>query len=222
MSDETHEGATERVTPAESREPLWLASGLVLRQGASAIILTLVLTVVTGLLYPLVTGGLAQALFPAQANGSIVSDQSGVAIGSELIGQQFTQARYFQSRPSAAGDKGYDATSSGASNLGPTNPRLVKAVEDRAAAYRRENGLSASEPIPPDAVTASGSGLDPDVSPANALLQVHRVAVARGLADSDVGMLVEQHVEGRALGIFGEPRVNVLDLNLALDQPGHH
>jgi K+-transporting ATPase ATPase C chain len=181
-----------------------------------------VLTVVTGLFYPLVTGGAAQLLFPAQANGSLVVDQNGAVIGSELIGQQFTEARYFHPRPSAAGDKGYDATSSGGSNLGPTNPNLVKVVQERAVAYRQENGLGANEPIPADAVTASGSGLDPDISPANAFLQAHRVAVTRGVADSEIRALVVRSVEGRTVGILGEPRVNVLSLNLALDQTTRH
>jgi K+-transporting ATPase ATPase C chain len=221
MSDQTDRSETPVATMAA---PSLLSRGgqVIAQQSPTAILLTLVLTVVTGLLFPVVTGGVAQVLFRTQANGSLVVDQSRAAIGSELIGQQFTEARYFHPRPSAAGDKGYDATSSGGSNLGPTNPNLIKAVQDRAAAYRQENRLAVNEPIPADAVTVSASGLDPDISPANAFLQVHRVAVARGLADSDVRALVLRNMEGRTFGILGEPRVNVLSLNLALDQASRH
>lgn len=192
--------------------------GYFVRQVGRAIVLTLVLTVATGVLYPLVLGGIAQVLFQTQSNGSLVTRADGSAIGSTLIGQQFTSPRYFHPRPSAAGDKGYDATASGGSNLGPTNANLVKTVADRAAAYRTENGLSPSEPIPGDAVTASGSGLDPQISPEDAFLQTARVAMARGRTASEIRSLVEAHVEGRTLGVLGEPRVNVLELNLALDQ----
>jgi K+-transporting ATPase ATPase C chain len=178
----------------------------------------MLLTVLTGCVYPLVTGGIAQIVLPIQSNGSLVTRSDGSVVGSNLIGQQFAGPAYFHPRPSAAGDKGYDATSSGGSNLGPTNASLVKAVQDRAAAYRQENGLSASTPIPVDAVTASGSGLDPDISPADALLQAHRVALARGRTDGEIQTIVERHVEGRTLGILGEPRVNVLQLNLDVDQ----
>jgi potassium-transporting ATPase KdpC subunit len=217
MSNQMNRMTTENATTVSPVSP---ESGgrMVVRQAATGIILTLVLTLVSGLLYPLVTGGFAQVLFPTQANGSLVVDRNGAPIGSELIGQQFTQAKYFHPRPSAAGDKGYDATSSSASNLGPTNASLVKAVQDRATAYRQENLLSPNEALPPDAVTSSGSGLDPEISPANAVLQSHRIALARSLSDAPVRALVEQNIEGRDLGIFGEPRVNVLKLNLALDR----
>lgn len=188
------------------------------RQLASGIVILLVLTLVTGGIFPLLTAGIAQVLLPGQANGSLLYARDGTVIGSELIGQQFTAPRYFHPRPSAAGDKGYDALSSGGSNLGPTNKKLADAVQANAAAYRQENGLAPDVPVPVDAVTASGSGLDPEISPANALLQVPRVAKARNLPVDQVRTLVEQHVAGRTLGILGEPRVNVLELNLALDQ----
>jgi K+-transporting ATPase ATPase C chain len=180
--------------------------------------ITAVLTVLTGLAFPLVTGALAQVLFPRTANGSLVRAPDGTIEGSALIGQQFTRPEYFHPRPSAAGDQGYDATSSGGTNLGPTNAKLVNATVTNAKAYRQENGLGNEVPLPADAVTASGSGLDPDISPANALLQAPRVARARGVAPATVVGLVQSHVVGRDLGILGEPRVNVLELNLALDQ----
>jgi K+-transporting ATPase ATPase C chain len=161
--------------------------------------------------------GLGQVLFPNQANGSLVRDSSGNVIGSALLAQGFTQPQYFHPRPSAAGTDGYDPTSSGASNLGPTSQKLIDSVRDRADAYRSENGLAADAQVPVDAVTASASGLDPDISPANALLQVGRVASARGLSADQVRNLVNQYTEGRTLFILGEPRVNVLKLNLALD-----
>jgi len=183
----------------------------------TAVLMTMVLTILLGIVYPLVMTGLGQVLFPSQANGSLVRDSSGNVIGSALLGQNFTQPKYFHPRPSAAGSDGYDATSSGGSNLGPTNQKLIDAVKDRMAAYRDENRLAADAPVPVDAVTASASGLDPDISPANALLQVSRVAQARGIPEDQVRALVNRYTEGRTLGILGEPRVNVLKLNLALD-----
>lgn len=187
------------------------------RQTRNAVLMLVVLTVLLGLIYPIVMTGIAQLLFPYQANGSLVKDSSGKVIGSALIGQNFADPKYFHPRPSAAGQNGYDAAASGGSNLGPTNQKLIDAVKDRATTYREENGLAADAQVPADAVTASASGLDPDISPANAHIQVARVAKARGLSDAQVKALVDEHTQGRTLWIFGEPRVNVLELNLALD-----
>jgi K+-transporting ATPase ATPase C chain len=176
----------------------------------------LVFTVVFGLAYPLVLTGVAQALFRHEANGSLVR-RGGHVVGSSLLGQSFTEPKYFHPRRSAAGS-GYDGAASGASNLGPTNPDLLKAVAERVAAYRSENGLAADARVPVDAVTASGSGLDPDISVANARLQAARVARARGIAVGRVLTLVERHTNPRAWGFLGERTVNVLGLNLALDR----
>jgi K+-transporting ATPase ATPase C chain len=187
------------------------------KQLAPAIVILLVLTVVLGLVYPLAVTAIAQAAFHGGANGSIV-EVDGSAVGSSLIGQRFSEPSYFHPRPSAAGEEGYDAQASGASNLGPTNPDLLDAVDERAAAYRAENGLAATDEVPVDAVTASGSGLDPHISVANARLQAPRVAVARAMDVDEVLALVEQHTENRSLGIFGENGVNVLELNLAVDE----
>lgn len=189
----------------------------IVRQARTAVLMIIAITVVTGFIYPVVMTGLAQVLFPDQANGSLVRDSSGNVIGSALIGQNFTYPKYFHPRPSAAGKDGYDATNSGGSNLGPTNQKLIDAVRQRAIAYRQENGLAPDAQVPVDAVTASASGLDPDISPANAYLQAARVAKARGLPESQVKMLIDHHTQGRTLGILGEPRVNVLELNMALD-----
>jgi K+-transporting ATPase ATPase C chain len=183
----------------------------------TALLMTVVLTVFLGIVYPLVMTGIAQVIFPSQANGSLVRGSSGDVIGSAILAQKFIQPRYFHPRPSAAGAGGYDATASGGSNLGPTNQKLIDTVQQRTDAYRAENGLASDAPVPVDAVTASASGLDPDISPANALLQVHRVATARGLSDDQVRSLVNQYAEGRTLFVLGEPRVNVLKLNMALD-----
>ncbi|MFZ7088786.1 potassium-transporting ATPase subunit KdpC [Curtobacterium sp. RRHDQ10] len=182
-----------------------------------AIRLAVLSTVVLGVAYPLAVTGVGQLAFPHQASGSMVSS-GGSVVGSSLIGQSFTgrsAARWFQSRPSAAGEHGYDAAASSGSNLGPSNPELRKAIEERRAAVAAADGVPASS-VPVDAVTASGSGLDPDISPAYALLQVDRVAAARGLSDAAVRSLVDEHTQGRQLGFLGEPRVNVLELNLAL------
>jgi potassium-transporting ATPase KdpC subunit len=186
----------------------------------SAILMTVVLTVLLGIVYPLVMTGISQVLFASQANGSLVRDGSGTVVGSALLAQGFSKPEYFHPRPSAAGSNGYDATSSGGSNLGPTNQKLIDSVKDRAVAYRQENGLADGAPVPVDAVTQSASGLDPDISPANALIQAARVARARNLPENEVRALVNQNTEGRTLFILGEPRVNVLRLNLALDA-GH-
>ena len=186
------------------------------RQLLPALRLLAVVTVLVGIAYPLFITGVAQVVFPDQAGGSIVT-VDGQGVGSSLVGQVFTGDEYFESRPSAAGD-GYDATSSGASNLGPSNPDLLAAVEERAVAYRERNGLAAGAEVPVDAVTASGSGLDPHISVANARLQAERVAVARDLPIDDVLALVDEHIDGRTLGFLGEEGVHVLELNLALDQ----
>lgn len=186
------------------------------RQLVPAILILLVFTVLTGLVYPLAVTGVAQVAFPNRADGSLV-EKNGTVIGSKLIGQNFTAPRYFQPRPSAAGDGGYDGMSSSPSNLGPTNPVLIRDVQERVAEYRRVNGVPRSVPVPVDAVTASGSGLDPDISPANARLQAPRVARARGLPLRAVMEAVDDHTDGRSLGFLGERGVNVLELNLALD-----
>jgi len=181
----------------------------------SAVMLTLVITVLTGLVYPLVVTGLSQVLFPHRANGSLI-ESNGKVVGSELIGQKFTRPEYFHGRPSAAGD-GYDAANSGGTNFGPTNQALVNRVRDDVKKFRQENPTY-SGPIPADLLTTSASGLDPHISPASAFAQVDRVAKARGVAADAVRRTVEQRVEGRQFGIFGEPRVNVLALNLDLDK----
>jgi K+-transporting ATPase ATPase C chain len=173
------------------------------------------LTVATGVIVPLVLTVLAQFLLPSQSNGSLIPRGSRV-IGSDLIAQKFTAPGYFHPRPSAAGD-GYDAINSGGSNLGPTNPKLREDVQQLADEYRRMNDLAPEAAIPIDAVTRSGSGLDPHISPANAALQVPRIAKARGLSEEQVRRLVDEHTQGRQLGFLGEPRVSVLALNLALD-----
>jgi K+-transporting ATPase ATPase C chain len=183
----------------------------------TAVLLTIVLTVLLGIVYPLLMTGLSQVLFPNQANGSLIRHSSGAVIGSALLGQNFTQPQYFHPRPSAAGTDGYDATASGGSNLAPTNQKLIDNVIDRSAAYREENGLADDAPVPVDAVTTSASGLDPDISPANALIQAGRVAKARGISKDQVRAMVNQYTGGRMLFVLGEPRVNVLRLNLALD-----
>jgi K+-transporting ATPase ATPase C chain len=188
----------------------------IVRQLRPALVAIGFFTLLTGILYPLAMTGVAQVLFPDQANGSLVRDGERI-IGSRLIGQAFDGPAYFRPRPSAAGD-GYDGSSSSGSNLGPTSAELIAAVEDRIAAYREENGLAADALVPVDAVTASGSGLDPHISIANARLQAQRVADARNIGVEEVLSLVDQHTDGRLLGVLGEPVVNVLELNLALDE----
>lgn len=177
--------------------------------------MTLVLTVLTGLLYPGIVTVLAQTLFHQKANGSLIT-RDGHVIGSRLIGQNFAAPGYFHARPSAAGANGYDAAASSGSNLGPTNPDLAKRIDKDAAAYRTANSVQGT--LPSDAVTASGSGLDPDISPANAFLQVGRVARSRHCSQQKLEALVYSHIQRRDLVLFGEPRVNVLELNLAVDQ----
>ena len=183
----------------------------------SAVMATLLLTLVCCGLYPLAVWGLAQLAFPHQANGSLITSPDGTVRGSELLGQNFTAAKYFHPRPSAAGN-GYDAASSGGSNLGPTSQKLNDAIKERIAAYRAGNGLKDTDAIPADAITASASGLDPHISLRNAELQLARVAKARNLSVDQVRGLVQQHTDAANLGILGEPGVNVLKLNLALDQ----
>lgn len=195
------------------------------RQLVTGLLMTVCLTVLLGLVYPLAVWGVSQLAFHGRANGSYVEDASGAVVGSSLIGQSFADAdgkpiaKYFQPRPSAAGD-GYDPSASSASNLGPGNPDLLDAVTTRAADFRSQNGLAVDAAVPIDAVTASGSGLDPHISVANAKLQAARVAQARGL---DVGVVlaaVDRHTSGRQWGILGEKTVNVLELNLDLDRRG--
>ncbi len=180
-----------------------------------AIVSLVLLSVVTGLVYPAIVTGIAQVVFPRQANGSLIF-RDGKAVGSALIGQPFDDPKYFWPRPSATSPFANNAGASSGSNLSPTNPDLVKAVQGRVEALRAADPGNKA-PVPVDLVTASGSGLDPHISPAAALYQVPRVAKARKLAPQAVQRLVEQHTEGRFLGILGEPRVNVLELNLALD-----
>jgi len=192
------------------------------RQLLTGLLMTITLTVLLGLVYPFVMTGIAQVAFHDRANGSFV-EEHGKVVGSSLIGQSFVlkdgspDPKYFQPRPSAAGD-GYDAMSSGGSNDGPSSPTLLDDVSERIKSYRELNGLSPSAPVPVDAVTASGSGLDPDISVANARLQAARVARARDRPESRVLTLVAAHTDDRQLGFLGEKTVNVLDLNLALDQ----
>jgi K+-transporting ATPase ATPase C chain len=180
-----------------------------------ALVLFALLTALTGLVYPAVTTGVAQLLFPHRANGSLIV-RDGHVVGSELIGQPFSDPAYFWSRPSATGPVPYNAGASSGSNLGPTNPALADAVTQRVAALRAADPTQTA-PVPVDLVTASGSGLDPHISPAAAAYQVSRVAGARGRTAQEIQALVDRHTEGRALGLIGEPRVNVLLLNLALD-----
>ncbi len=181
-----------------------------------SLLLTLVFAVLLCGAYPLVVWAGGQALFAAKANGSLVADKDGTIRGSTLLAQNFSSDKYFQPRPSAAGT-GYDATSSGGTNYGPTSQKLDDSIKAAVAAYRTSNGLSGDAEVPADAVTSSASGLDPHISVANALLQAPRVAKARGLPVDKVKALLEANVEGRDLGLFGEPGVNVLRLNIALD-----
>ena len=212
--NESDECADSPVSPHASQAKLG-------EQLRPAILSVLVLTVLTGCAFPLLLFVIARPLFPRQVRGSLIR-REGVVIGFELMGQEFTKPEYFQPRPSAAGS-GYDGTASGGTNLGPNNPKLMNGSTDfpgirqLAEAYRRRNGLAADAAIPIDAVTRSASGLDPHISLANALLQVPRVARARGLREEVVRRLVTDHLEGRQLGFLGNPRVSVLELNLALD-----
>jgi potassium-transporting ATPase KdpC subunit len=178
--------------------------------------MTLMLTILTGLLYPGLVTGICQVIFPNQANGSLIV-KNGHVIGSALIGQSFTRREYFQPRPSAAGNDGYDPTASGGSNLGPTSQKLADRVKSSIAQFRKDNP-DFTGPIPADLVTASGSGLDPQLSPASISAQAPRVAVARGISINQIQQLASEFTEGRELGFLGEPRVNVMRLNIALDE----
>src|SRR5260370_34766145 len=181
-----------------------------------ALLVTLMLAVVGCGLYPLVVFGIAQTFFRGQANGSLIVDASGTVRGSKLLAQGFSAGKYFHPRPSAAGN-GYDATSSGGSNLGPTSKKLADGIAQNVADYRTQNGLATNAPVPADAVTASGSGLDPTISARNAQLQAPRVAQARGLSEQRIPELTNQYSDQPDWGLLGEPGVNVLKLNLALD-----
>jgi K+-transporting ATPase ATPase C chain len=181
-----------------------------------AVIGTVVLAAVCCGLYPFIVFGIGQLAFPDKANGSLILAKDGTVRGSKLLGQCFSDPKYFHPRPSAAGN-GYDAAGSSGSNLGPTSQKLADAVKDRIAAYRAENGMGKNDLVPADAATASGSGLDPHISPRNAELQIPRVARARALSEEKVRELVTQNTAGRDLGILGDPGVNVVELNLALD-----
>jgi potassium-transporting ATPase KdpC subunit len=179
-----------------------------------AVLMTIATTVLLGILYPLLVTGIAQLIFPKQANGQLIRGKDGVVVGSRLIGQPFSGPGYFHSRPSAAGTAGYDATASGGSNLGPTNAQLVARVNGDVAKLQAENP---GTPVPVDLVTTSGSGLDPDITPAAAEFQIRRVASERKIPEAEVARLVVQNSENRQWGFLGEPRVHVLELNIALD-----
>jgi K+-transporting ATPase ATPase C chain len=206
--DETYE-------PSSSTKPAYLTVQLAAQLRPAALGLVL-LTLITGAAYPAILLGVGRAVFPEQAGGSLVY-RGGAVVGSRLIGQAFSRPEYFQPRPSAAGS-GYDATQSSGTNFAPANPKLLEQVREAAAAYRSQNGLAPDAPTPIDAVTSSGSGLDPDITPQNAELQVARVAKARGVGQVVVRQLVTANTHGRDLGLLGAPRVSVLQLNLALDQ----
>jgi K+-transporting ATPase ATPase C chain len=181
-----------------------------------ALRINIFLMILLGVGYPLAVTGVSQLAFPHQANGSLIT-RNGQVVGSELIGQNFTKPEYFQPRPSAAGNDGYDPTASGGSNYGPTNQKLIDRVKASVAKFHKDNP-DYQGPIPADLLTASGSGLDPDISPASAQAQEARVAKARGISQDQIGQLVAQYTKSADLGLLGEPRVNVLKLNLALDQ----
>ena len=183
----------------------------------SAVLVTLMLAVVCCGLYPLAVFGVSQFLYRDKANGSLIVDAKGTVLGSNLIGQPFSADKYFHPRPSAAGN-GFDGTASGGSNLGPTSKKLADSIAQNVTDYRKQNGLVADAPVPADAVTASGSGLDPHISPRNAELQAARVARVRGLAAEKVQELIRENTDEPSLGFLGEPGVNVLRLNLALDR----
>lgn len=189
-----------------------------LRHMGTAALFTLVSVVLLGIVYPLAMTGVSQVLFPSQANGSLIT-VNGKVVGSDIIGQLFTKPQYFHGRPSAAGKNGYDPTATGGTNLGPTSKKLIDATRDAIKALKKENP-NATGPIPMDLVTSSASGIDPDISPESAYYQAPRIAKARGTGTDKVRALIDAHVHQRELGFLGEPHVNVLELNLALD--GRH
>ncbi len=191
--------------------------GVLMKNLITAILMTIVTTVLLGLIYPLLVTGLSQVIFPDKANGSLIRGADGTIIGSRLLGQAFSSPGYFRSRPSAAGANGYDAGASSGSNLGPTNQKLIDRVKADAEKAQAENP---GKPVPIDLVTTSGSGLDPHISPAAADFQVPRVARERGISEAELKRIVASHTEGRQFGFLGEPRVNVLELNLELDGKG--
>ena len=183
-----------------------------------SIVATIFFAIICCGVYPLIVFGAAQLFFPHQANGSLLVDKSGAVRGSALLAQNFTGVQYFHPRPSAAGANGFDPTSSGGSNLGPTSSNLVANITQNLVNYRTENNLVTNAIVPADAVTESASGLDPHISPANAEIQIARVAKARSISEEQLRKIVQQNTSGRDLGVFGEPRVNVMTLNFALDQ----
>jgi K+-transporting ATPase ATPase C chain len=209
--------ATPQSTPIDSTDPAPRSESTLSHLVTSALF-TVVTVVALGLVYPLVVWGLGTALFHHQAEGSLIVDKSGKVIGSELVGQTWTKPQYFHGRPSAAG-KGYDPTSTGGTNLGPTSKKLIDSTKSAIAALKKANP-GATEPIPMDLVTSSASGIDPDVSPEGAYYQVPRVAKARGASGGAVRALVTAHIVPRQFGLLGEPRINVLELNRALDAQG--
>jgi K+-transporting ATPase ATPase C chain len=190
----------------------------ILKELRPSIVMVLALSLILGLGYPLAVTGIAQVVFPGKADGSLITDSSGNTIGSRLIAQNFTDPKYFWPRPSAAGADGYDGTASSGSNLGPTSQKLRDAVTERASGLREANSLSDDADVPAEAVTASASGLDPDISPDNAYFQAQRVAEARGVSLDAMLEFIDDHTEGRTLGLLGQERVNVLELNMALDE----
>lgn len=183
-----------------------------------SVIALALLTLILGVIYPVFMWGIGQLLFHKQANGQLFYYENGAVVGSEWIAQNFTKDKYFQPRPSAAGNNGYDASNSSGSNLGPTSEKLIDSLKQRAGAYRTSNKLAGDAAIPADAITASGSGLDPHIGVENARIQAKRIAAARNFAENDLHSLIDQYTEGRTLGIFGEKRINVLRINLALDK----
>ena len=189
----------------------------ILKEARPAIVLVVVFTLLLGLAYPLSMAGVAQVVFPDKAGGSLIRNSEGEVIGSELIGQDFSDPKYFWGRPSAAGE-GYDATASSGSNLGPTSQKLRDLAEERATALRQPHGLPDDAEVPAELVTASASGLDPHISPEAARFQAERVAAARGLSVDEVLGRIDEHTEGRMLGLVGDEKVNVVELNIALDE----